>query len=114
MFADPLSNLMLIILLFFAGLLVMFIFILRSLELNAQNQEEISRQVAISLTDLERKVSELTFAIKDKGLIEIEEIPAYTPVQNVPGKSLADDLNSFFERIPDTPETPGAPEGKQE
>lgn len=103
MFAEPLSNLMLIILLFFAGLLVMFIFILRSLELNAQHEEEISRQVAISLTDLERKMAELTFAMRDKGLIEIEEFSV--SVQNVPGKSLADDLNSFFGKTPVAPDT---------
>ena len=101
MFADPLSNLMLIILLFFAGLLVMFIFILRSLELNAQNQEEISRQVAISLTDIERKVAELAFALKAKGLIDIEDAPAPVPAPEIAGKSLADDLNSFFDKIPE-------------
>lgn len=103
MFADPVSNLMLIILLFFAGLLVMFIFILRSLEINAQNQEEFSRQLAISLTDVERKVAELAFALKDKGLIELEDAPAVEPPAEPAGQSLAD-LTKYFDKLPQSGE----------
>lgn len=107
MFADPVSNLMLIILIFFAGLLVMFVFMLRSLELNAQNQEETRRQLSISLTDLERKVGELTFALQgkddnytDDGIITLaEKKTAKAPAQGL------DDLSTFFEQATD--KTPG-------
>lgn len=94
MFADPVSNLMLIILLFFAGLLVMFVFILRSLELSSQNHEETRRQIAVSLTDLERKVAELAFALQGKGLIELDDLPGGAPEEA--GQTL-DDLVGFFE-----------------
>lgn len=97
MFAEPVSNLMIIILLFFAGLLVMFVFILRSLEIAAQNHEETRRQIALSLTDLERKVAELAFALRGKGLIEAEDFPeaAGAPPSTEAGQDL-DDLASFF------------------
>lgn len=111
MFADPISNLMLIILLFFAGLLVMFVFILRSLDLSAQNQEEERRQIAISLTDLERKVAELAFAMRGKGVIEIESAASQpeneAPIQpstQAPGRNL-EDLASLFDKFP-SPEAP--------
>lgn len=116
MFADPVSNLMLIILLFFAGLLVMFVFILRSLELAAQSQEETRHQLAISLTDLERKVAELTFAMRDKGLFEMDEL-SEAPQEKAPksadkGQDI-DDLASFFERLPQ-PEKPDANGGERD
>lgn len=99
MFADPVSNLMLIILLFFAGLLVMFIFILRSLEMSAQNHEETRRQLSISLSDLERKVAELAFAMRDKGLIDPENMPdSLSGGRQASGQDL-DDLTSLFDKF---------------
>lgn len=104
MFADPVSNVMLIILLFFAGLVVMFVFILRSLELALQNQEETRRQLSISLSDLERKVAELTFAMREKGLIELEYAPDHecqSPEQPAPPvrRQGLDDLGSLFDKF---------------
>ena len=63
MFADPFSNLMLVILLFFAGLLIMFIFMMRSIEANWRNQEETRKQMSLSLSDLERKIGDLQYAL---------------------------------------------------
>ena len=99
MFADPVSNLMLIILLFFAGLLVMFVFILRSLELTAQNQEETRRQLSISLSDIERKVAELTFALSDKGLITLEDLPEAAESPKQPAGQSLEDLTSLFDKF---------------
>ena len=81
MFADPFSNLMLLILLFFAGLLIMFIFMMRSIEGNWRNQEETRRQMALSLNDLERKVGELSFLLKS-AYGTGEELPEEMPVQD--------------------------------
>jgi hypothetical protein len=64
MFADPFSNLMLVLLLFFGGLLIMFVFMMRSLDNNWRNQEETRRQLALNLSDLERKVDELLSAVR--------------------------------------------------
>jgi hypothetical protein len=67
MFADPFSNLMLVMLLFFCGLLIMFIFMMRSLDNNWRNQEETRRQMDLSLSDLERKVDELLYIARQEG-----------------------------------------------
>lgn len=64
MFADPFFNLMLIVLLFFAGLLVMFIFMMRSIDSNWRNQEETRKQMALSLSDLERKLNEIGMMLR--------------------------------------------------
>lgn len=111
MFADPVSSLMLIILLFFAGLLVMFIFILRSLELASQGREETRRQLSISLTDLERKVAELTFALREKGLVDIETPPCEAPPLELAEQNL-DDLASLFDRLSGQDAKPGADPAK--
>lgn len=59
MFSDPFSNLMLVLLLFFCGLLVMFIFMMRNLESHWRNQEETRMQLALHLSDLEIKLDTL-------------------------------------------------------
>jgi hypothetical protein len=66
MFADPFSNLMLVMLLFFCGLLIMFIFMMRSLDNNWRNQEETRRQIGLNLSDLERKVDELLYFVRQE------------------------------------------------
>ncbi|MDR2892439.1 MAG: hypothetical protein LBV80_05075 [Deltaproteobacteria bacterium] len=63
MFADPFSNLMLVILLFFAGLLIMFIFVMRSIESGRRSQEEAHRQLESSLSELDRKFRELNYTV---------------------------------------------------
>jgi hypothetical protein len=73
MFADPVSNLMLVILIFFSGLLIMFFFIMRSLERNDQNILEAHKQLAIGLTDLERRVAQLAFFLKKNEMGKIDE-----------------------------------------
>jgi hypothetical protein len=111
MFADPVSNLMLIVLLFFAGLLVMFVFILRSLEMAAQNQNEARRQLAVSLTDIERKVAELSFALRDKGLIEIEDGAAAPEKAGPPVRQPPRDLTGLFDGF--SGRTPEGPDGRK-
>ncbi|MDR2825581.1 MAG: hypothetical protein LBV76_02160 [Deltaproteobacteria bacterium] len=81
MFADPFSNLMLVLLLFFGGLLIMFVFMMRSLDHNWRNQDETRRQLALSLSDLERKVDELLSAVsKEKQSV----VPPKVPVGDFP------------------------------
>lgn len=101
MFADPISNLMLMLVLFFIAVMIMFIFILRSLDISAQNQEETRRQLAISLTDLERKVAELTFAIREKGIIDIDDlaVPPYESPELPEGQNM-EDLSGYFKGNP--------------
>lgn len=68
MFTDPLTNLFLVILLFFAGLLVMFFFIMRTMEFILRSHEETRKQLSVTLADLESKLAELAFAVKaEKG-----------------------------------------------
>jgi hypothetical protein len=59
MFSDPFSNLMLVLLLFFCGLLVMFIFMMRNLESHWRNHEETRMQLSLHLSDLETKLDTL-------------------------------------------------------
>jgi hypothetical protein len=70
MFADPFSNLMLVMLLFFGGLLIMFIFMMRSLDNNWRNQEETRRQMDLSLSDLGRKIDELLYCVRRESGLE--------------------------------------------
>jgi hypothetical protein len=75
MFADPFSNLMLVMLLFFGGLLIMFIFMMRSLDNNWRNQEETRRQMDLSLSDLGRKIDELLYRARRGNGLEDEAKP---------------------------------------
>jgi hypothetical protein len=87
MFADPFSNLMRVLLLFFCGLLIMFIFMMRSLDNNWRNQEETRRQMDLSLSDLERKVDELLYFVRlESGP---QELPASPPGDFPPEDKLA-------------------------
>lgn len=88
MFADPVSNLMLVILIFFIGLLVMFLFIMRSLEHNEKNVLETHRQLAMGLTDLERKVAQLALSMKKQE----KNAPAEDRRQNT-AKALTENTN---------------------
>jgi hypothetical protein len=69
MFVDPFSNLMLVLLLFFCGLLVMFIFLMRNQESHWRNQEETRMQLALHLSDLEAKLDTLLRLVAAPGSV---------------------------------------------
>lgn len=101
MFADPLSNLMLVILLFFIGLLVMFVFIMRNLHLAAQSIEETRKQLGISLMDLERKLSDISCALKMPGEQGEKCAPpaSHSTVVQPPAGNL-ENLSDIFDNLP--------------
>jgi hypothetical protein len=75
MFADPYSNLMLVMLLFFGGLLIMFIFMMRNIDNNWRNQEETRRQLDLNLSDIERKLDELLHIVKHADELHVNDRP---------------------------------------
>ncbi|MDR2051168.1 MAG: hypothetical protein LBQ63_05285 [Deltaproteobacteria bacterium] len=65
MLAEPLSNLMLLILLFFLGLMLMFIYMARALGASARKLDDIRRQLGLALADLDQRMENLTFELKN-------------------------------------------------
>lgn len=64
MLNDPFANLMVVILIFFVGLLIFFVLIMRSLDSSRRNHDEASRQISLSLSDLEHKITELDHSVQ--------------------------------------------------
>ncbi len=89
MFADPLSNLMLVMLMFFAGLVVMFVFIMRHLDLVEQNTEEIRRQLTVSMMDMERGISRIQAATQngETSSCDMTQVPLPSPLPPEPAKA---------------------------
>lgn len=103
MFADPLSNLMLVILLFFLGLLVMFVFVVRSLNLITQNIEETRKQLGISLMDMERKLSEISRAVNPQQAGDADDFKFTGPnAAKMTGSAISkmENLSDIFDSLP--------------
>ena len=66
MFQDPLTAVMAMLLLCFMGILVMFLFLIRSLSSQAAEVREAFRKQQMSLADMERQLMDLNFALRKK------------------------------------------------
>lgn len=64
MFQDPLTTVMAMLLLCFMGILVMFLFFVRSLSSQAAETRESFRKQQLSLADIERQLMDLNFALR--------------------------------------------------
>ncbi len=64
MFQDPLTTVMAMLLLCFMGILVMFLFFVRSLSSQAAEMRESFRKQQLSLADIERQLMDLSFALR--------------------------------------------------
>ena len=64
MFQDPLTTVMAMLLLCFMGVLVMFLFFVRSLSSQAAETRESFRKQQLSLADIERQLMDLSFALR--------------------------------------------------
>lgn len=62
MFSDPLVAVMAMLLLFFFGMLLVFLFIIRSLGAQRSEMREAFRKQQLMLADLERQIMELNFS----------------------------------------------------
>lgn len=61
MFQDPLTTVMAMLLLCFMGILVMFLFFIRSLSAQAAEMREAFRKQQLSLADIERQLMDMSF-----------------------------------------------------
>ena len=66
MFQDPLTAVMAMLLLCFMGILVMFLFLIRSLASQAAEMREAFRKQQMSLADIERQLMDLSFALRKR------------------------------------------------
>jgi hypothetical protein len=74
MFQDPLTAVMAMLLLCFVGMMVMFIFVIRSLASQSDETREAFRKQQLFLADLERQIMDLRIAVNARlGLEEDEE-----------------------------------------
>ena len=64
MFQDPLTTVMAMLLLCFMGILVMFLFFIRSLSSQAEEMREAFRKQQLSLADIERQLMDMSFALR--------------------------------------------------
>lgn len=64
MFQDPLTTVMAMLLLCFMGILVMFLFFVRSLSSQAAEMRESFRKQQLSLADIERQLMDLSFSLR--------------------------------------------------
>lgn len=77
MFDSENANLIFVILLFFLGLLIMFLFIVRALQETMDQQNELQTQLGLALNDIESKVAALSY--------EINKIEGRAPAELPPG-----------------------------
>lgn len=64
MFSDPLLAAMTMLLLFFVGVLVMFLFVIRSMSSFGEEMRESFRKQQMFLADLERQFMEMSFTLR--------------------------------------------------
>ncbi len=64
MFQDPLTTVMAMLLLCFIGILVMFLFFIRSLSSQAGEMREAFRKQQLSLADIERQLMDMSFGLR--------------------------------------------------
>lgn len=64
MFSDPMVAVMAMLILCFAGMLVMFIFTMRSLSSHAEEMRESFRKQQMFLADIEKQFMDLSFALR--------------------------------------------------
>ncbi|MDL2207748.1 hypothetical protein LJB82_03390 [Desulfovibrio sp. OttesenSCG-928-M16] len=90
MFSDPLTAAMTMQLLCFFGMVVIFVFVMRSLSSLGAEMREAFRKQQMFLSDLERQIQDLNFAVKR---LQGEEIEG----QGIPAVPENDDLLSLLE-----------------
>ena len=66
MFSDPLMSLMGMLLLCFMGMLVMFLFVMRSLAAQTSEMQEAFEQQQGTLADIERQLMDVKFSLRQK------------------------------------------------
>ena len=76
MFQDPLTTVMAMLLLCFMGILVMFLFFIRSLSSQAAEMRESFRKQQLSLADIERQLMDMSFTLRKLQGGEGEAAPA--------------------------------------
>lgn len=64
MFSDPMVAVMAMLILCFTGMLVMFIFVVRSLSSHAEEMREAFRKQQMFLADLEKQFMDMSFAMR--------------------------------------------------
>lgn len=64
MFSDPFAAVMALIILNFAGVLLMFVFGLRSFDAQQKTLKEIRNQISIDAADLDQRLREIEYALR--------------------------------------------------
>ena len=67
MFADSMITLMIMLLLCFIGMLVMFLFVIRSNTVIETSLKEMTRQTQAHLADIERQLMEINYSNRNSG-----------------------------------------------
>ena len=92
MFADSFSALMALIILNFAGMLVMFLFLLRSMDAVQRGIHDLRAQMQLRMTDCEHQIAELNFTLRKR---EGGQLPENDPLP--PLLRNDDDLREMLE-----------------
>lgn len=97
MFSDPNTAIMAMIMLCFAGMIVMFIFIIRSHVSHSEELREALRKQQLVMADLERQVMEMSFAIRRLSGLEDSQNASVTRPSSVRAVKSDEDLSSMLE-----------------
>ena len=65
MFSDSFSAIMALVIMNFAGMLVMFLFMLRSLDASQKNIRDLQANMQMRLVDIEQRMAELAFVMQN-------------------------------------------------
>ena len=65
MFSDSFSAIMALVIMNFAGMLIMFLFMLRSLDATQKNIAELQAKMQMRLVDIEQRMAELSFVMQN-------------------------------------------------
>lgn len=100
---------MVMIMLCFAGMLIMFLFVIRSLGTLSQSLKETERRQQAVLTDIENTVMEIHFSMQ-----RFEDPPGHGDTSAIPGLEGKTDLNALMDTLTrrDMPDT--RPPGEEE
>ena len=93
MFQDPLTTVMAMLLLCFMGILVMFLFFIRSLSSQAAEMRESFRKQQLSLADIERQLMDMSFAQRKAQGSAAETIEPGLPAPSGPAGAVRDSGN---------------------
>lgn len=94
MFDNALISLMFMVMLCFVGMLVMFLFVIRSLTAQANTVREYQRQQQTALADLERMIMDISFSLRQN---RPGQPPSTEQALGMPAGADTSDLMSFLQ-----------------